>query len=133
MLAIPIVKPLVKPLAKPVVVSGILTYVKGGLVLDLTRAFNEDSTTINDRSPESNDATLYSGRYASTNGVAGKAINAKTFSTSSQLTPSVFHVLLSRTTGAFDSATNSMNPISEKRLKVIPCASSNCLAQGPCP
>jgi len=52
------------------------TYVKDNRVLDLSTPFSELTFTLADQSGEGNDATLYTGRYASTDGVADKAINA---------------------------------------------------------
>src|SRR6056297_1027874 len=54
----------------------LINYVKEGRVLDLFKNFNSANTTIEDQSPEGNDATLYTGRYVSTDGVTDKAINA---------------------------------------------------------
>jgi len=51
-------------------------YVKDNRVLDLSTPFSELTFTLADKSGEGNDATLYTGRYASTDGVTDKAINA---------------------------------------------------------
>ena len=55
--------------------EGGLSYVTDGLVLDLTSNFTEANAEIQDKSPEDNDAILYSGRYATTDGV-NDTINA---------------------------------------------------------
>src|SRR6056297_2147642 len=53
-----------------------VSYIKANRVLDLYDAFFGEDTTILDRSGEGNNATLYTGRFVSTDGVADKAIDA---------------------------------------------------------
>ena len=55
---------------------GFLSRVLSGRVLDLFGSFTQDDTTVSDTSGEGNDATLYSGRYVATDGVADKGIQA---------------------------------------------------------
>ena len=56
--------------------QGFLSRVLSGRVLDLFGSFTQDDTTVSDSSGEGNDATLYSGRYVATDGVADKGIQA---------------------------------------------------------
>ena len=51
-------------------------YVKDNRVLDLTTPFSELTFTLEDKSGEGNDATLYSGRYISTDGSTDRGIVA---------------------------------------------------------
>ena len=52
------------------------SYVKDNRVLDLTTPFSELTFTLDDQSGEGNDATLYSGRYISTDGSTDRGIVA---------------------------------------------------------
>ena len=53
-----------------------ISYVKANRVLDLTTPFSELTFTLEDKSGEGNDATLYSGRYISTDGSTDRGIVA---------------------------------------------------------
>jgi hypothetical protein len=55
--------------------SGV-SYLKLGRVIDLSTPFNELTFTLADRSGEGNDATLYTGRFISTDGGTDRGINA---------------------------------------------------------
>jgi len=57
-------------------VRPLLSYIKDGLVADWSRWLDASTVTLEDKSPEGNDATLYTGRYISTDGSTDRGIVA---------------------------------------------------------
>jgi hypothetical protein len=73
------VTPFVPGFTQPVVPTSLdtgLTYVYAGRAADWTSTFDSTFDTIQDKSAENNDLTLYSGRYFRTDGSNDKGINA---------------------------------------------------------